>query len=193
MAEVPHKKALSGKLLTMKFMQREQEQETRQKLEKEQVRVVTEAHWVLDQKVVDLPKPKFQVEYEPSFLQMNATERTSVGRVSFQKFNTDVETKASKSASDQQLDRELKREHAGEIGDDELAEGLGHSNKAKKAKITSISNRGSGNNNNNSGNRKPTTNRRAPPQKPSSRPGTPNSSSSNTSSVQQRSFIKPQE
>ncbi|KAF9283968.1 hypothetical protein BGZ68_004969 [Mortierella alpina] len=178
MAEVPHKKALSGKLLTMKFMQREQEQETRQKLEKEQVRVVTEAHWVLDQKAVDLPKPKFQVEYEPSFLQMNATERTSVGRVSFQKFNTEVETTATKSAGDQQLDRELKRERASEIGDDELAEGLGHSNNAKKTKTAST-------------NKKPTTNRRAPLQK-SNRSGTSGNDKSN-GSTQQRSFMKPQE
>ncbi|KAF9103568.1 hypothetical protein BGX29_003182 [Mortierella sp. GBA35] len=57
MAEIPHKTALSGKLLTMKFMQRQQEQETRDKLVKEQNRIVTEAHWVIDQAAVDLPKP----------------------------------------------------------------------------------------------------------------------------------------
>lgn len=34
---------------------------------------------------------KFQVEYEPSFLQMDVAERSSVGRVSFQKFNENVE------------------------------------------------------------------------------------------------------
>ncbi|KAG9326054.1 hypothetical protein KVV02_000765 [Mortierella alpina] len=181
MAEVPHKKALSSKLLTMKFMQREQEQETRQKLEREQVRVVTEAHWVLDQKALDLPKPKFQVEYEPSFLQMDAIERTSVGRVSFQKFNTEIETTASKSASDQQLDRELKRERANEIGDDELADGLGHSNSAKKTKTASAS-------------KKPTTNRRVPPQK-TNRSGTSNDDKNNgsISGTQKRSFMKPQE
>ncbi|KAF9964280.1 hypothetical protein BGZ70_006682 [Mortierella alpina] len=181
MAEVPHKKALSGKLLTMKFMQREQEQETRQKLEKEQSRVVTEAHWVLDQKAVDLPKPKFKVEYEPSFLQMNATERTSVGRVSFQKFNTEIETTASKSASAQQLDRELKRERASEIGEEELADGLGHSNGAKRSKTASAS-------------KKPTTNRRAPPQKSNnSGPSNDDKSNGSTSSTQNRSFMKPQE
>ncbi|KAF9202229.1 hypothetical protein BGZ49_007588 [Haplosporangium sp. Z 27] len=139
MAEVPHKKALSGKLLTMKFMQRQQEKETREKLEKEQVRVVTEAHWVLDHKGVELPKPKFQVEYEPSFLQMDSAERSSVGRVSFQKFNENVEKIASKTVQEQQLDRELKRELQGEIGDDEMAEELGRSNKAKKVKTSNES------------------------------------------------------
>lgn len=38
-------------------MQRQQEQETRDKLVKEQNRIVTEAHWVIDQTAVDLPKP----------------------------------------------------------------------------------------------------------------------------------------
>lgn len=38
-------------------MQRQQEQETRKKLEQEQVRVVTEAHWVLDRKGEEAPKP----------------------------------------------------------------------------------------------------------------------------------------
>ncbi|KAG0323989.1 M-phase phosphoprotein 6 [Dissophora globulifera] len=139
MAEVPHKKALSGKLLTMKFMQRQQERETREKLELEQVRVVTEAHWVLDKKAIDLPKPKLQVEYEPSYLQMDASERSSLGRVSFQKFNGDVEKAASKSVSDQQLDRELKRQREGEIGDDDMAEELGRGLKAKKVKSSASS------------------------------------------------------
>ncbi|KAG0334595.1 hypothetical protein BG000_008202 [Podila horticola] len=153
MAEVPHKKALSSKIMTMKFMQRQQEQETRQQLEKEQIRVVTEAHWVLDNAGVDLPKPKFQVEYEPSFLQMDAADRSNVGRVSFQKFNENVEKSASASAGKQQLDRELKREKASEIDDDEMAEELALSNKAKKAKTATSSKP------------KPTTNRRAPPAK----------------------------
>ncbi|CAO3571902.1 unnamed protein product [Mortierella alpina] len=157
------------------------EQATRQKLENEQCRVVTEAHWVLDQTVVDLPKPKFKVEYEPSFLQMNATERTSVGRVSFQKFNTEVETTASKTASAQQLDRELKRERASEIGDDELADGLGHSNSAKKTKTASAT-------------KKPTTNRRAPPQKSNQTgPSHDDTSNGSTSNTRNRSFMKPQE
>jgi hypothetical protein len=38
-------------------MQRQLEKENREKLEQEQVRVITEAHWVLDQKSIDLPKP----------------------------------------------------------------------------------------------------------------------------------------
>jgi len=38
-------------------MQRQQEQETRDKLVNEQKRIVTEAHWVIDQANVDLPKP----------------------------------------------------------------------------------------------------------------------------------------
>ncbi|KAF9310918.1 hypothetical protein BG003_007953 [Podila horticola] len=167
MAEVPHKKALSSKIMTMKFMQRQQEQETRQQLEKEQIRVVTEAHWVLDNAGVDLPKPKFQVEYEPSFLQMDAADRSNVGRVSFQKFNENVEKSASASAGKQQLDRELKREKAGEIDDDEMAEELALSNKAKKAKTAPSSKP------------KPTTNRRAPP--PKAKAQTP------------RTFMKPKE
>lgn len=40
-----------------------------------------------------LTHSKFQVDYEPSFLQMNATERSSVGRMSFQKFNSAVEVR----------------------------------------------------------------------------------------------------
>ncbi|KAF8946014.1 M-phase phosphoprotein 6 [Haplosporangium gracile] len=156
MAEIPHKTALSGKLLTMKFMQRQQEQETRDKLVKEQKRIVTEAHWVIDQAAVDLPKSKFQVDYEPSFLQMNATERSSVGRMSFQKFNSAVEKSASQAAGEQQLERELKRQRQSEISDDEMAKEMGRSNKAKKTKEAAKS----------SQSKKPTTNRRAPP-KPS--------------------------
>ncbi|KAG0283069.1 M-phase phosphoprotein 6 [Linnemannia gamsii] len=160
MAEIPHKTALSGKLLTMKFMQRQQEQETRDKLVKEQNRIVTEAHWVIDQAAVDLPKPKFQVDYEPSFLQMNATERSSVGRMSFQKFNSVVEKSASQAAGDQQLERELKRQRQSEISDDEMANEMGRSNKAKKTKEVARKSSNGGQS------KKPTTNRRAPP-KPS--------------------------
>ncbi|KAF9108802.1 M-phase phosphoprotein 6 [Mortierella sp. AM989] len=174
MAEIPHKKALSGKLLTMKFMQRQQEKETREKLEKEQVRVITEAHWVLDHKGIELPKPKFQVEYEPSFLQMDCVERSSVGRVSFQKFNENVEKSASKTAGEQQLDRELKREREGEIADDEMAEELSRAKKAKKAKSSSGSS--------NSTSKKPTSNRRAPPPK-----------QTNDSNGQKAVFMKPKE
>ncbi|GJJ68988.1 M-phase phosphoprotein 6, animal type [Entomortierella parvispora] len=158
MADNIHKKALSGKLLTMKFMQRQQEQETRKKLEQEQVRVVTEAHWVLDRKGEEAPKPKFQVEIEPSFLQMDSVERSSVGRVSFQKFNENVEKTATKVVGQQQLDRELKRERQMEVGDEEMAKELALSNKAKKAKtsLNSISGGGSGN----SGEKKKFSNRR---------------------------------
>ncbi|KAK3847315.1 MAG: hypothetical protein J3R72DRAFT_189832 [Linnemannia gamsii] len=159
MAEIPHKTALSGKLLTMKFMQRQQEQETRDRLVSEQNRIVTEAHWVIDQATVDLPKPKFQVAYEPSFLQMNATERSSVGRMSFQKFNSVVEKSAAQAAGEQQLDRELKRQRQSEISDDEMAKEMGRSNKAKKAKEAKSSNGGASS-------KRPASNRRAPP-KPS--------------------------
>ncbi|KAG0280449.1 M-phase phosphoprotein 6 [Linnemannia exigua] len=171
MAEIPHKTALSGKLLTMKFMQRQQEQETRDRLVSEQNRIVTEAHWVIDQANVDLPKPKFQVAYEPSFLQMNATERSSVGRMSFQKFNSVVEKSAAQAAGEQQLDRELKRQRQSEISDDEMAKEMGRSNKAKKAKEAKSSNGGGQS-------KKPTSNRRAPP-KPSGGSG--------------KAFMKPKE
>ncbi|KAG0365032.1 hypothetical protein BC939DRAFT_501437 [Gamsiella multidivaricata] len=184
MAEIPHKKALSGKLMTMKFMQRQQERETREKLEQEQVRVISEAHWVIDQKAFDLPKPKFQVEYEPSFLQMDAAERSSVGRVSFQKFNQNVEKTAQKATGEQQLERELKRERQAEIGDDEMAEELGRGQKPKKAKSSSSSPMPSGNRI--SAPKEHKTNRRAPPPKKSSQPGTPNGQ-------QQRTFMKPKE
>ncbi|KAG0002209.1 M-phase phosphoprotein 6 [Entomortierella chlamydospora] len=182
MTEVPHKKALSGKLLTMKFMQRQQERETREKLEKEQVRVITEAHWVLDHKGVELPKPKFQVEYEPSFLQMDSAERSSVGRVSFQKFNEDIEKIASNSAGKQQLERELKRERQGEIGDDEMAEELGGALKAKKTKTSS----GSSSPNVST---KPTTNRRVPPKQANNT----NSDGSNNGNEKKPVFMKPRE
>ncbi|KAF9126399.1 M-phase phosphoprotein 6 [Mortierella sp. 14UC] len=172
MAEIPHKTALSGKLLTMKFMQRQQEQETRDRLVSEQNRIVTEAHWVIDQANVDFPKPKFQVAYEPSFLQMNATERSSVGRMSFQKFNSVVEKSAAQAAGEQQLDRELKRQRQSEISDDEMAREMARSNKAKKAKETKSSNGGEGSS------KKPTSNRRAPP-KPSNGGG--------------KAFMKPKE
>ncbi|KAF9429909.1 M-phase phosphoprotein 6 [Podila epigama] len=167
MAEAPQKKGLSSKILTMKFMQRQQEQETRQKLEKEQIRVVTEAHWVLDNATIDLPKPKFQVEYEPSFLQMDAVERSSVGRVSFQKFNQVVEKSAAETAGKQQLDRELKRERQEEVGDEEMAKELAQSNMAKKVKT------------------KRTTNRRVPP--PS------NAKAKSASTPPPRTFMKPKE
>jgi len=66
------------------------------------------------------------------------------------------------------LDRELKREKAGEIDDDEMAEELALSNKAKKAKTVSSSKP------------KPTTNRRAPPPKTKAAPAP-------------RTFMKPKE
>ncbi|KAG0263895.1 M-phase phosphoprotein 6 [Mortierella polycephala] len=182
--EIPHKKALSDKLLTMKFMQRLEERKLREKLEQEQVRVVTEAHWVLDHKGVELPKPKFQVEYEPSYLQMDAAERSSIGRVSFQKFNEPVEKTASTKAGEQQLDRELKRERQGAVEDEELAEKMGHSNKAKKAKTSQ-----------NSASKPPKTNRRVPPSNGGSGKGNGGSSGgkgSNNSNNQKRAFMKPQ-
>ncbi|KAF9931560.1 M-phase phosphoprotein 6 [Linnemannia zychae] len=171
MSEIPHKTALSGKLLTMKFMQRQQERETREKLVEEQKRIVTEAHWVIDQTNIDLPKPKFQVDYEPSFLQMNSIERSNVGRRSFQKFNSVVEKSAAQAAGEQQLERELKRQRQSEISDDEMAKEMSRSNKAKKAKESMKSN-------NDAQSKKPFSNRRAPPK------------SSNTGD---RSFIKPKE
>ncbi|KAF9969353.1 Ca(2+)-dependent cysteine protease [Actinomortierella ambigua] len=107
------------------FMQRQQERETRAKLEQEKIRVVTEAHWVIDRKGVDLPKPKFRVEYEPSYLQMYSTQSSTVGRTSFQKFNTDIERAASESKKAQRLERELKRERHDELDDAEMAKVLG--------------------------------------------------------------------
>ncbi|KAI1318580.1 M-phase phosphoprotein 6 [Mortierella claussenii] len=183
MTEVPHKTALSGKLLTMKFMQRQQERETREKLEQEQVRVITEAHWVLENKGVELPKPKFKIEYEPSFLQMDAAERSNIGRVSFQKFNENVEKSATKASGEQQLDRELKRERQGEIDDDEMANKL-NGGSTKKLKTKSGSSSASG-----STSKKPTTNRRAPPSNQSNR----RANGSGNSSSSERAFMKPKE
>ncbi|KAF9356000.1 M-phase phosphoprotein 6 [Mortierella sp. NVP85] len=199
MAEVPHKKALSGKLLTMKFMQRQLEKENREKLEQEQVRVITEAHWVLDQKSIDLPKPKFQVEYEPSFLQMESHERSNVGRVSFQQFNDAVEKSATQKDKDQQLERELKRQREGEIDDDKMAESYGrHLNPTKKAKLTAsgsaeastgaetggLSQAGNGTG------KKVKTNRRQPPSKPANQS---KGLSGGNNGDQPRSFMKPKE
>ncbi|KAK3816064.1 MAG: hypothetical protein J3Q66DRAFT_191964 [Benniella sp.] len=206
MAEVPHKKALSGKLLTMKFMQRQLEKENREKLEQEQVRVITEAHWVLDQKGIDLPKPKFQVEYEPSFLQMESHEQSNVGRVSFQKFNDAVEKSATQKDKDQQLERELKRQQEGEIDDDKMAESYGrHLNPAKKAKLTASGSAaeastgaetftgaetGGSSQAGNGNGKKVKTNRRQPPSKPVNPPKGP---SGGNNGDQQRSFMKPKE
>ncbi|KAF9434586.1 hypothetical protein BGZ76_007757, partial [Entomortierella beljakovae] len=156
------------------FMQRQQERETREKLEQEQVRVITEAHWVIDQKNVELPKPKFQVEYEPSYLQMDVAERSSVGRKSFQKFNENVEKTATKQAGEQQLDRELKRQRNEEISDNEMAGELGRSYKAKKEKTSPEGNANSS--------KKTSSNRRIMPPK-----------NSNNNNGGKPTFMKPKE
>ncbi|KAF9897372.1 hypothetical protein BX616_005720, partial [Lobosporangium transversale] len=158
------------------------EKETREKLEQEQVRVITEAHWVLENKI-ELPKPKFQVEYESSFLQMESTERSSIGRVSFQNFNEEVERSALKKSREQRLDRELKRERHNEIDDVDMANQLG--NKAKKLKTSTSP----------STSKKPISNRRAPPQSNNqgSQKMNGGNSSGNGTSETQRTFMKPKE
>ncbi|KAI8346660.1 hypothetical protein B0O80DRAFT_226185 [Mortierella sp. GBAus27b] len=205
MADGPAKKSLSSKLLTMKFMQRQLEKETREKLEQDQVRVITEAHWVLDQESVDLPKP-FQVEYEPSFLQMDADEQSSIGRVSFQQFNSGVETSAAQQDKDQQLEREIKREREGEIDDDDMAQNLGRGRyhgptkkvKTEHAESGLSGSSGSSSTATNSGRgaadaatgKKSRTNRRQQNSKPAHQP---KSSSSGSNGGDQQGFMKPKE
>ncbi|KAG0225733.1 hypothetical protein BGW41_004572 [Actinomortierella wolfii] len=134
----------------MKFMQRQQERETRAKLEQEKIRVVTEAHWVIERKGVELPKLKLRVEYEPSYLQMYSTQSSTIGRTSYQKFNKDIERSASETKKAQRLERELKRERHDELSDEKMAELLGADSPgmladsvpaAKKLKTANSSNR----------------------------------------------------
>ncbi|KAF8937962.1 hypothetical protein BGZ58_001818 [Dissophora ornata] len=119
---------------------------------------------------------------------MDAAERSNVGRVSFQKFNEVVEKTASKSAGEQQLDRELKRQKEGEIGDDEMADELGGEQRTKRTKTSSSSSSSlSGKN----VSKKPAGNRRAPPpSKQTRRSGSQNESTGNS---QPKSFMKPKD
>ncbi|KAF9185284.1 hypothetical protein BGZ51_002759, partial [Haplosporangium sp. Z 767] len=93
---------------------------------------------------------------------------------------------ASTKAGEQQLDRELKRERQGAIEDEEMAEKMGHSQKAKKAKTSQ-----------NSGSKPPKTNRKVPPSNGGSGKGNDSGSGSggkgsNNGNNQKRTFMKPQ-
>ncbi|KAL1925652.1 uncharacterized protein VTP21DRAFT_535 [Calcarisporiella thermophila] len=104
----PHKKEFSGKLLAMKFMQRQQERELREKLEKEQRKAISEAHWVLEYEAGEIEKPKVRVEYEPSYL--SCTTTNVVGRKSFNNFNKEIEKIATDSLKEQRSARESEAE-----------------------------------------------------------------------------------
>jgi len=76
----------------LRFMQRQQERALRQRLEREQIKALAQSEWVLEYDALEIGKPKFHVEYEPSYLPF--TDLTAKGRRSYQKFNGDVESLA---------------------------------------------------------------------------------------------------
>ncbi|KAG9296764.1 hypothetical protein G9A89_000869 [Geosiphon pyriformis] len=61
-------KQLSSKITSLKFMQRSQIKEEREKAANAQKQELDEAHWVLETDYTKELKPKFQIDYEPSYL-----------------------------------------------------------------------------------------------------------------------------
>ncbi|OZJ04749.1 hypothetical protein BZG36_01794 [Bifiguratus adelaidae] len=116
-----HKKALSNKTLGMKFMQRAQELELRQKLEQEREKQISEAHWVVEYET-DQPPPQYHVEYEDSFL--NLAVKAAPGRRSFQNFNTDIERTESDLAKEARIAREDAAEQHHQLSEREMTDRL---------------------------------------------------------------------
>ncbi|KAI8575326.1 hypothetical protein K450DRAFT_262236 [Umbelopsis ramanniana AG] len=108
----------SSKLLAMKFMQRSAESERREELEQVQKKELSTSEWRLEYKGEKLQKPKIRVQYEPSFL--GFTDTTTLGRKSYKKFNTDLETTEEDQVSEQRLARETAEEKANEISDKDM-------------------------------------------------------------------------
>ncbi|ORX90676.1 hypothetical protein K493DRAFT_304701 [Basidiobolus meristosporus CBS 931.73] len=115
-----HKKELSSKLLNMKFMQRQQERELRDRLEEAEQKALAQSHWKVEYQDSSIEKPKLQVEYEPSYLSFNMTGL--VGRKSYQSFNEDIEKVAVDSEKKQRQARELAVEKSTNMDDAELAQ-----------------------------------------------------------------------
>ncbi|CAG8477213.1 12355_t:CDS:2 [Ambispora leptoticha] len=61
-------KQFSSKIKNLKFMQRTRSKEEREKEEQAEKRAISEAHWVIETEETAAWKPKFEVEYEPSYL-----------------------------------------------------------------------------------------------------------------------------
>ncbi|CAG8477806.1 9558_t:CDS:2 [Ambispora gerdemannii] len=61
-------KQLSSKIKNLKFMQRTRSKEEREKEEQAERKAISEAHWVIETEETAAWKPKFEVEYEPSYL-----------------------------------------------------------------------------------------------------------------------------
>ncbi|CAB4378029.1 hypothetical protein RhiirA5_503998 [Rhizophagus irregularis] len=81
------KPKLSDNILELKFMQRQQERALREKLERERSKALGEAQWVAFYDELDVGKPKFNVEYLPSYLSFTKSEVKN-GRLSFGRFKS---------------------------------------------------------------------------------------------------------
>ncbi|GBB87962.1 hypothetical protein RclHR1_14470003 [Rhizophagus clarus] len=81
------KPKLSDNILELKFMQRQQERALREKLERERSKALGEAQWVAFYDELDFGKPKFNVEYLPSYLSFTKSEVKN-GRLSFGRFKS---------------------------------------------------------------------------------------------------------
>jgi len=68
-------------------MQRQQERALREKLERERSKALGEAQWIAFYDELDVGKPKFNVEYLPSYLSFTKSEVKN-GRLSFGRFKS---------------------------------------------------------------------------------------------------------
>ncbi|RIA91828.1 hypothetical protein C1645_821551 [Glomus cerebriforme] len=81
------KPKLSDNILELKFMQRQQERALREKLERERSKALGEAQWIAFYDELEVGKPKFDVEYLPSYLSFTKSEVKN-GRLSFGRFKS---------------------------------------------------------------------------------------------------------
>ncbi|CAH1269742.1 MPHOSPH6 [Branchiostoma lanceolatum] len=116
MANDTEKPKLSKNLMQMKFMQRKQQSDDREKLEEEQQRVIDEEHWVLD--IPELKKLESRYEVIDSYV---PCEDLKYGRFSFQGFNPAIEkiAKSFEVAKEEEASEAKEKEET--VSDDEMA------------------------------------------------------------------------
>ncbi|KAI9339348.1 hypothetical protein BDR26DRAFT_862278 [Obelidium mucronatum] len=116
-----HVKELSGKLLTMKFMQRSHQAEVRAKLEQDQQKTISESHWVIYSDTVDRESSVATKRFEIDQSYMSFTDTPLVGRKSFKNFNKDIESLAQSQELQQRLNKSEKVDARESLSDKELA------------------------------------------------------------------------
>ncbi|RKP05351.1 M-phase phospho protein 6-domain-containing protein [Thamnocephalis sphaerospora] len=132
----PKARQLSSSLLGMRFMQRQREQEEQKRVEQEEKRTISEAHWAIRYSGDDAKQATTRqaIKYEPSFLSFEET--STLGRQSFRQFNKEVDKLARTTAEQQQADREEEKERRQGLSDEQMAGWYADRDKPRKQRVS---------------------------------------------------------